>query len=151
MINEFRKAWIALKKLSFILTKEQKRYCILIFFMSLVAALFETLGVSVIIPVIQAVVSADVLMQQLYMIPILDFIKINTIIGAIILVFTGVGIVFIIKNVYFVVYTWASARFSNKIRRELAVKVLQTYMKQGYIFFVENTPILKRRSIASNK
>ena len=71
MINEFRKAWVALKKLSFILTKEQKRYCILIFFMSLVAALFETLGVSVIIPVIQAVVSPDVLMQQLYMLSLI--------------------------------------------------------------------------------
>lgn len=150
MINEFRKAWIALKKLSFILTKEQKRYCILIFFMSLVAALFETLGVSVIIPVIQAVVSADVLMQQPYMVPILDFFKINTIIGAIILVFTGVGIVFIIKNVYFVVYTWASARFSNKIRRELAVKVLQTYMKQGYIFFVENNSSRLIRGISAD-
>lgn len=150
MINEFRKAWIALKKLSFILTKEQKRYCILIFFMSLVAALFETLGVSVIIPVIQAVVSADVLMQQPYMVPILDFFKINTIIGAIILVFTGVGIVFIIKNVYFVVYTWASARFSNKIRRELAVKVLKTYMKQGYIFFVENNSSRLIRGISAD-
>lgn len=150
MINEFRKAWIALKKLSFILTKEQKRYCVLIFFMSLVAALFETLGVSVIIPVIQAVVSADVLMQQPYMVPILDFFKINTIIGAIILVFTGVGIVFIIKNVYFVVYTWASARFSNKIRRELAVKVLQTYMKQGYIFFVENNSSRLIRGISAD-
>lgn len=150
MINEFRKAWVALKKLSFILTKEQKRYCVLIFFMSLVAALFETLGISVIIPVIQAVVSTDVLMQQPYMVPILDFFQIKTIIGAIILVFTGVGIVFIIKNVYFVVYTWASARFSNKIRRELAVKVLQTYMKQGYIFFVENNSSRLIRGISAD-
>lgn len=150
MINEFRKAWFALKKLSFILTKEQKRYCVLIFFMSLVAALFETLGVSVIIPVIQAVVSADVLMQQPYMVPIIDFFQIRKTTGAIILVFIGVGIVYIIKNVYFVMYSWASTRFSNKIRRELAVKVLQTYMKQGYIFFVENNSSRLIRGISSD-
>lgn len=150
MINEFRKAWFALKKLSFILTKEQKWYCVLIFFMSLVAALFETLGVSVIIPVIQAVVSTDELMQQPYMIPIIDFFHIDTSVGAIILVCIGVGIVYIIKNAYFVMYSWASARFSNKIRRELAVKVLQTYMKQGYIFFVENNSSRLIRGISTD-
>ena len=150
MINEFRKAWFALKKLSFILTKEQKWYCVLIFFMSLVAALFETLGVSVIIPVIQAVVSTDELMQQPYMIPIIDFFHIETNVGTIILVCIGVGIVYVIKNAYFVMYSWASARFSNKIRRELAVKVLQTYMKQGYIFFVENNSSRLIRGISTD-
>ena len=150
MINEFRKAWFALKKLSFILTKEQKRYCVLIFFMSLVAALFETVGVSVIIPVIQAVVSTDELMQQPYMRPIIDFFRIETSVGAIILVCIGVGIVYVIKNAYFVMYSWASARFSNKIRRELAVKVLQTYMKQGYIFFVENNSSRLIRGISTD-
>lgn len=150
MINEFRKAGVALKKLSFILTKEQKWYCAIIFAMSVVAALFETLGVSVIIPVIQAVVSIDEFMQQPYMIPIIDFFRIKTSIEAIILVCIGVGIVYIIKNLYFVFYSWASAKFSNKIRRELAVKVLQTYMKQGYIFFVENNSSRLIRGISSD-
>ena len=150
MINEVRKAWYALEKLSFILNKEQKRYCVLLFFMSLVAALFETLGVSVIIPVIQAVVSTDELMQQPYMVPIIDFFHIRTSTGAIILVCIGVGIVYVIKNAYFVIYTWASARFSNKIRRELAVKVLQTYMKQGYIFFVDNNSSRLIRGISND-
>ena len=100
MINELRKAWYALKKLSYILNREQKRYCGLIFTMSLVAALFETLGVSVIIPVIQAVVSTDELMEKSYMIPIIDLFNIETRVGVIILVCIGVGIVYIFKNVY---------------------------------------------------
>ena len=66
MINEIRKLKDALGKLSFILSREQKRYCILIFLMSLVAALFETVGISVIIPVIQVIISADELMNKAY-------------------------------------------------------------------------------------
>ena len=150
MINALRKAWYALKKLSYILNKEQKRYCGLIFTMSLVAALFETLGVSVIIPVIQAVVSTDELMEKSYMIPIIDLFNIETRVGVIILVCIGVGIVYIFKNVYFVFYSWASSKFSNKIRRELAVKVLDTYMKQGYIFFVENNSSRLIRGISND-
>lgn len=150
MINELRKAWYALKKLSYILNREQKRYCGLIFTMSLVAALFETLGVSVIIPVIQAVVSTDELMEKSYMIPIIDLFNIETRVGVIILVCIGVGIVYIFKNVYFVFYSWASSKFSNKIRRELAVKVLDTYMKQGYIFFVENNSSRLIRGISND-
>ena len=150
MINEFRKAWYALKKLSYILNREQKRYCVLVFSMSLVAALFETLGVSVIIPVIHAVVSINELMQKSYMIPIIDFFHIETSAGAIIIVCIGVGIVYIFKNVYLVFYSWASSRFSNKIRRELSVKVLDTYMKQGYIFFVENNSSRLIRGISND-
>lgn len=150
MINELRKVKDALGKLLFILNKEQKKYCILIFVMSLVAALFETLGVSVVIPVIQAVVSADELMQQPYMIPIINFFHLESSAEVIVLVCISVGIVYVIKNAYFVLYTWASAKFSNKIRRELAVKVLSTYMEQGYIFFVDNNSSRLIRGISND-
>ena len=72
MLNELRKVKDALGKLAFILNKEQKRYCVLMFMMSLVAALFELLGASVVIPVIQAVISADELMKQPYMLPLIS-------------------------------------------------------------------------------
>lgn len=150
MINELRKVKDALKKLLFILSNEQKKYCVLIFAMSLVAALFETLGVSVVIPVIQAIVSADELMQQPYMIPLINLFHLKTSTQVIVLVCIGVGIVYLVKNAYFVFYTWASAKFSNKIRRELAVKVLATYMEQGYIFFVENNSSRLIRGISTD-
>lgn len=150
MINELQKVKDALGKLSFILNKEQKRYCVLIFAMSLIAAIFETLGVSVIIPVIQAVVSADKLMQEPYMAPFILLFHLETSIEIIIFLCIGVGVVYIIKNAYSVFYAWAAAKFSNKIRRELAVKVLDTYMKQGYIFFVNNNSSKLIRGISSD-
>ena len=53
MINEIRKVKDALGKLFFILNREQKLYCVLVFIMSLIAAAIETVGVSVIVPVVQ--------------------------------------------------------------------------------------------------
>ncbi len=150
MMNEIRKVKDALGKLSFILNREQKLYCVLIFLMSLVAALIETVGVSVIIPVVQVVVSPDELMQQFYMRPIMELFHLKTSTEVILFVCACVGIIYIIKNAYSFVYTWASAKFSNKIRRELAVRVLQTYMNQGYIFFVENNSSRLIRGISSD-
>ena len=150
MINEVRKLKDALGKLSFILNREQKRYCVLIFLMSLVAALFETLGISVIIPVVQVIISADDLMSKSYMAPFISLLNITTKERMIIFVCVCVGIVYIIKNSYSVFYTWASAKFSNKIRRELSVRVLHTYMKQGYIFFISNNSSRLIRGISSD-
>lgn len=150
MINEIRKLKDALGKLSFILNSEQKKYCALIFVMSLIAALFETVGVSVIIPVIQVVISANELMKQSYMAPFISLFEIKTKEEAIAFVCICVGAVYVIKNAYSVFYTWASAKFSNKIRRELAVSVLRTYMQQGYIFFVNNNSSRLIRGISSD-
>lgn len=150
MIKEIRKVRDALGKLSFILNREQKKYCVLIFLMSLVSALIETAGVSIIVPVVQIVISVDQLMEQPYVRPLIDLFHLETSAEVIIFVCLGVGIIYILKNAYSFLYTWASARFSNKIRRELAVRVLQTYMKQGYIFFVDNSSSSLIRGISSD-
>lgn len=150
MIKEMRKVKDALGKLSFILNREQKKYCILIFLMSLVSALIETVGVSIIVPVVQIVISVDNLMEQTYVRPLIKLFHLKTSAEIIIVVCIGVGIIYILKNAYAFLYTWASAKFSNKIRRELAVRVLQTYMSQGYIFFVDHNSSTLIRGISSD-
>lgn len=150
MINEIRKVKDALGKLFFILNREQKLYCVLVFIMSLIAAAIETVGVSVIVPIVQVVISADTIMEQSYLRPIIELFHLKTNKEVILFVCIGVGIVYIIKNLYSLVYTWVSARFSNKIRRELAVRILKTYMDQGYIFFVENNSSRLIRGISSD-
>lgn len=53
-MKELEKVRDAINKLNFILTKEQKKYTIIIFFMSLIAALLEMLGLSILMPLMQA-------------------------------------------------------------------------------------------------
>ena len=98
MINEIRKVKDALGKLFFILNREQKLYCVLVFIMSLIAAAIETVGVSVIVPVVQVVISADTIMEQSYLRPIIELFHLNTNKEVILFVCIGVGIVYIIKN-----------------------------------------------------
>ncbi len=138
MINELRKVQDALSKLNFILTSQQKRYALLLFIMSVFAALFEMLGVSVILPLMQAFVSVDKLADEPYIRPFIEWFHLKTSEEIIICVCVGITIIYLAKNIYSAFYVWMSTKFSNKIMRELSVRILSAYMKQGYSFFVNN-------------
>ena len=60
-MNELRKVKDAISKLNFILTKKQKIYGLLVFVMSIISAILEMLGVSVILPLMQAFLQPEVL------------------------------------------------------------------------------------------
>ena len=137
-MNELRKVKDALGKLNFILSKEQKRYGVLVSVMAMIAAIFEMIGVSVILPLIQAFLSIDVLRQNRYIDFFIKFFHILSDEQLIFFVCIGVIIIYVIKNIYSTLYIWVSSKYTCKIRRELASRILAAYMKQGYIFFVEN-------------
>lgn len=145
MGNELKRIKDALGKLRLILNRQQKVFGVIIFIMSLIAALLETLGVSAILPLIEAVLSMDNLIQKPYVAPLISVFHLKSNQQIIILLCVGITLVYAFKNIYSVFYAWASAKYSQKIRRELAINMLDAYMKQGYSFFVENnTPKLSR-------
>lgn len=136
MIKEIRKVFDAFSKLRQILSKEQKIYCIIVFVMSLIAAFLEILGVSIVLPLLQAILSIEELMKQPYALPFINFFGLNSENSVIGFSCISIIIVYILKNAFSIFFIWTSTKFANKIRRELAVRVLSTYMKQDYNFFV---------------
>lgn len=136
MVNEIKKVCDALSKLRQILSREQKWYCIIVFVMSLISAVLEILGVSIVLPLLQAILSIEKLMKQPYAVPIINFFGLESETSVIGFICVAVIIIYILKNAYSIFFIWTSTKFANKIRRELAVRVLGTYMKQDYDFFV---------------
>lgn len=137
-MNELRKAKDVTKKLLYILSDKQKRYAVLVLFMSLVAALLETLGVAVIMPVLDMMLDIEGIRHRWYMVPIVRLFHLDTNMKVVWCVCMGVIAVYLAKTVYFVLYSWVSAKYSYMVQRELGVRILSAYMKQGYMFFVQN-------------
>lgn len=137
-MNELRKAKDVLHKLIYILTKKQKRYAVYILLMSVAAALLETLGVAVIMPVLDMMLDIKGVRGRWYMVPFVELFHLDTDIRVIWFVCGGVIAVYLAKTLYFVFYSWVSAKYSYMVQRELGVRVLEAYMKQGYLFFVQN-------------
>lgn len=128
----------ALGKLNFILSAEQKRYGVWMLILSLLAAVFEMVGVSVILPLMQVMLKPDDLWDRWYVRRVTEVLHIETNERLVFLICTVVILVYIVKNVYFIFYSYVTTRYANKIKKELSVRVLEAYMQQGYLFFVNH-------------
>lgn len=123
-------------KLKYILTKKQKYLSAVVFVMTIFGAVFETLGVSIIVPLVQSFLSADELMHNQYVEPIVMALHISTSKQLIIWISGAVIVIYIVKNIYMLILSYARVKFSVKVKRELSVKILHSYMEREYAFFL---------------
>lgn len=138
MKHELDKIKDLFHKMNVMLSKQQKVYGSIIFACTIFAAFMETLGVSAILPVVQGLMDTENLRDKWYLQPFVKGYDIQDTRILILLVCGEVITVYIIKNMYFILYTWLVRKYTYKIKRELGIRVMKSYMKQGYIFFVNN-------------
>ena len=136
MFHELDKVKDVWNKLQFILTRKQKQLGLVILCMTLVGAIAETLGVSIIIPFVQAMIEPEQLMRNKYLSPIVCFLNIESSSQLILLLGIGIALVYIIKNLYLTLLSYCRVKYSTKVQRELGVLMMESYMKRGYLFFV---------------
>lgn len=131
-----RKVIDSLHKLFQILSRNQKILGIVVLVCSFIAAVLETLGVSVIVPLVNALLQPEQLFENSYITIITDFMGIHTNEGLILLIISAVILVYVLKNVFFIFYAWIKSKYSCKIQRECSVYMMQSYIKRGYSFFL---------------
>lgn len=125
-------------KVSFVLSKKHKWLAVIVLIMSLIAALLELLGVAVVLPILDMMLDMKATRDKWFVKAFADILNLNTdqkIIWYICLITIAI---YLIKNLFFSLYSWVTAKYAYKVKRELSIRVLRAYMKQGYIFFVEN-------------
>lgn len=150
MKSIFAKTIDLIAKLNFIMSREQKKYGVLVLFMALVSSILEMLGVSIILPLLDAFLAPDTLKEKEYIKPVIQLFQLEStneiILGICILII----VLFILKNAFNSLYSWVSSKYSCKISRELSVRVLSAYMRQGYSFFARNNSARLMRGIESD-
>lgn len=138
MKHEFEKIKDLTHKFSVILSKQQKLYGGMILICTIFAAFMETIGISSILPIIEGLMSPDGLEDKWYLAPFISIFHIQETQTLILIVCGEVIALYVVKNFYFILHTWLVHKYTYKIKRELGSLVMQSYMKQGYIFFVNN-------------
>lgn len=133
-IKSIKKVWL---ELMYVLNKQQKRLGVLVFIMSVIGALFETVGVSVVIPMVQAMISPDEILNDERYSTIFSLVHVYSASNLIMLMCLVVVFVYLFKNIYLTVLSWVRAKYASKIMRELSVKVMHSYMKRNYAFFTK--------------
>ena len=120
------------------LNRRQRRQMVGMTFVVLIGSLFELLGVSVMLPFIQALLTPEDLMERAYIRVFADYINIQK--PETMLVIIGVGIIFIyfIKNLYLSFSSYLQAAYSNNTQKDISLLLFDSYMSMPYSYFSDN-------------
>lgn len=138
MLGIIRKIKDLFGKLSYILTKQQKMLGLLVILTALLSAAFETIGVSVIVPLVNVLIEPNSLLSDPRAGIVFRTLGVETEKQVVLTVILGVIVIYIIKNVFLTFSTWIGLKYSYKIQRECSVQMFSSYLKRGYTFFLEH-------------
>lgn len=119
------------------LNRRQKLSCLVVFIMTLIGALLETIGVSVILPLVQAVMYPEQLLENEKIARLVHLLNLTDSFQIVILVAGGVVFIYIVKNLYLIILSYIRAKFSSAIQKSLGVHMMKSYMKRGYPYFLK--------------
>ncbi len=121
-----------------ILNKKQRVQMMGMMIVILIGSVFELLGVSAMLPFIQALLEPQVLVEKPYIAFFVNLFGVNDAQNVVIMVGIGIVIIYLIKNLYLAISSYMQVAYSNNIKRQLSVLMLKSYMERPYSFFVEN-------------
>ncbi len=124
------------ERLRYILTEKQKRTCVLVIIMIVLGSFLETLGVSAILPFIEAILTPETVINKWYVKPFINIFQLTDTNMIIIVIGIGIIIVYFAKNFYLYLSTIVQTIFRSKIQKNLSTKMLKTYMERPYEYFV---------------
>lgn len=132
--------------LTYILTPRQRMQAVGVLVLSCIGSILEMLGVSVILPLMDAMVQPELLLKKKWARLFCSLFNISGTRELIIAIGLGVSLIYIAKNIYFVFLSWVRARYSSRIQKEMATKTFDSFIRHGYDFFLlNNSSDLMRR------
>lgn len=126
-----------IQKLRYILSPKRRRQCIILFLVIFAGALFELLGVTAILPFIQAILQPESLMNNQYIEPVIKALNIQSEKGLVILLGIGIILLYVLKNVVLLFSSYVQTRFRNGLQKEMSTKLLESMMKRPYTYYLD--------------
>lgn len=125
-----------LKKLSYVLDARQKRQCLGIFVLILISGVLETVGVSMIVPIVSAITAPDTITEYLDKYPFLrnftDSLGLTTTFRLTIAMLVALMAIYIIKNAFLLFVTYHQNRFITNARNDMISRVLRDFLNRPY-------------------
>lgn len=125
-----------LRKLNYIFSRRQKRQFVLLGGMILISGILETLGVSMLVPVVELIVSPDKLMSRIENHPqlaaVLSRAGIRTSTEVIILMLGLLIAIYVLKGLYTLFMTKKQNQFVAFARNDLISRILRDFLSRPY-------------------
>lgn len=134
-----------INKYNQLFNKKQKYQLIIIIIMMVIGAVLETIGVSLILPLVSAIMKPELIENNDYVRSICQFFRIPSMkTFIIVMIFALIG-VFILKNIYLFIEYNIQYRFICNNRFETQRKLISSYIQRPYEYFLSiNTAEVER-------
>ena len=125
-----------LKKLVYVLNAKQKRQCLGIGVLILISGILETLGVSMIVPIVSAITAPKAITEYLDKYPFLrhftDSLGLTTTFRLTIAMLVALMAIYIVKNAFLLFVTYLQNRFITNARNDMISRVLRDFLNRPY-------------------
>lgn len=131
-MNKLKSLGSIIEKLKYMLTPKQRRGAVIVLIVLIIGSFLEMLGVTIIVPFIESILTPDELRESLYAKPVLwifgdiDDQKMILILGI------SIIIIYIVKNLYMYLAVIYQSTYRSYIQKNLSVKLLKSYMSWPY-------------------
>lgn len=126
-----------LRKLNYIFARRQKIQLLVLSVIIIGGALWELLGITAILPFVNVAMKPHSIFENEYMsffYNLLDLTSPNVFLA---LLAVGLILIYVIKNVYLTAMNYGIYRFSYNNQKRIAEKLLRSYLKQPYTFYLK--------------
>ncbi|MBD5494095.1 MAG: ABC transporter ATP-binding protein [Lachnospiraceae bacterium] len=138
------------KKLVVLLDKKQKRKMALLVFIMLIGAALETLGVAMIIPVINVVLEENAVEKHKYLQVICRVFSIDNTRTLIIFVMTALVVVFAVKNIFLFFQQKIQLKFVFTNQFATSRRMMINFMQRPYEYYLNADTAVIQRNITSD-
>ena len=138
-MKDFKTIKLMWNQLIYILNKEQKKNMFLMFFVILIGAILETLGVSIMLPFMQMLITPDKLLEKEYIRFCAGLLNIQGVMEITVLTGLAIIIVYFFKNIGLTISAYLQTRYSMGLVKQLSYQMMESYMSRPYQFFVDGS------------
>ncbi len=121
-----------LQKVSYLFDRKQKRQIAGLALLILIGGLLETVGVSMLLPVVQAIMDPEQLMENELVGKVTDALHIETSRQLIILMLGALIALYVVKNAYLLFQTYVQNTFVTRNRNRMISRVMREFLNRPY-------------------
>lgn len=121
-----------MQKISYMFDKRQKRQMAGLAVLILIGGVLETMGVSMMLPVVQVIMDPDSFMANEYVAGIVAALHIRSSKQLVILMLAALIALFVIKNAYLLFQTYVQNTFVTRNRNRMISRVMREFLNRPY-------------------
>ncbi len=123
-------------EVTYTLDKKQRKQALILVLLMLLASMFELLGVSAIVPFVQAVLNPKELLENTSICWLWDWLGLSSYESLIVILGVTLIVIYIVKNGYLIFVNSVKITYAMKWQKDISVTMLKSYMKRPYSYFM---------------